>query len=232
MGKLIDLTGIKFEQWTVVGRSKEKKRGHKLPAYWECVCSCGVKKSVNGKSLRNGGSTNCGCVKNIPGRPPTLNKYKRNPNMVEGVLTNTRKTFIIDIDDFEKVKQYTWYENKYGYVETAKYQKGKHKRVFLHRLIMGVNDVNWLDVIIDHISRNKLDNRKSNLRIVSNTQNQFNRGLRSDNESGITGVSFDKRDNVWKACINYMKKRICLGSYTTKDEAAKARRDAEKIYFK
>lgn len=60
MSKVIDLTGQKFGYWEVLERAENSKGGQ---ARWLCRCICGKEKVVCGSSLRNGSSTNCGCVK-------------------------------------------------------------------------------------------------------------------------------------------------------------------------
>lgn len=74
---------------------------------------------------------------------------------------------------------------------------------------------------IDHINRNKLDNRKSNLRIVAHWENSHNR-------SKGNGVRKPKGRNKWCAQIYVNNKRIYLGSFGTKEEAMNARINAEK----
>ena len=59
MGRLIDLKGKRFGSWTVLRKSKAKRRH----AFWICRCDCGVQRAVSGDSLRRGVSTNCGCVR-------------------------------------------------------------------------------------------------------------------------------------------------------------------------
>ncbi len=61
MGKLIDLTGKTFGQWTVLGRGETKKTGSGSVVYWRCRCECGQEKEVRGADLKNGKSTSCGC---------------------------------------------------------------------------------------------------------------------------------------------------------------------------
>ena len=62
MGKLIDLTGQTFGEWTVIKRDYETTDNAKH-AFWECKCSCGTVKSIPGVRLRKGESKSCGCLK-------------------------------------------------------------------------------------------------------------------------------------------------------------------------
>ncbi len=103
------------------------------------------------------------------------------------------------------------------------------KQLQLHRFIyemMGVTIPEGMHV--DHINHNKLDNRWSNLRIASATDNNKNLPKRKDNTSGVTGIYF--RDNRWQAAIKVNKKQLHLGSFKTKDEAVAARLEAERLY--
>lgn len=72
---------------------------------------------------------------------------------------------------------------------------------------------------IDHINRNRSDNRIANLRIVERQANNFNRGVRSDNRSGIKGVRLRSDTNRWAARIRKDGKFICLGCFDTKEQA-------------
>lgn len=88
------------------------------------------------------------------------------------------------------------------------------------------------DLFVDHINGNKLDNRKSNLRICCNADNLKNRvKLPSNNTSGILGVRYRADRNKWYAEIQFNKQKINLGSYTEKEDAIKARLEAEIKYF-
>ena len=90
-----------------------------------------------------------------------------------------------------------------------------------------------MTLILDHINGNTLDNRKNNLRICTNRENTSNRTkLGTNNTSGILGVRFDNRRNKWYADIQYKGKCIFLGYFNIKEDAIKARIDAEKLYFK
>jgi hypothetical protein len=105
-----------------------------------------------------------------------------------------------------------------------------HKIILLHKLIM--NDLENISEI-DHIkSERKFDNRLCNLRIVTRSQNCCNRGLLKSNTSGVTGVYFRKRDNVWVAEIYVNQKRTVLYYGKDMNAAIKARKEAEEKYYK
>ena len=87
------------------------------------------------------------------------------------------------------------------------------------------------DKIPDHDNRNKLDNRKSNLRIVDKSFNAVNVDIRTTNTSGVTGVSWNKNANSWRAYINYQGKRIELGHRKNFKEAVILRLNAENKYY-
>jgi hypothetical protein len=83
---------------------------------------------------------------------------------------------------------------------------------------------------IDHINGVRDDNRVSNLRVVSNMENQRNASRRSDNTSGITGVSWYKKSSKWKATIRVDNRRKHLGYFDTIEEATAARKEASAKY--
>ena len=100
-----------------------------------------------------------------------------------------------------------------------------------HRLAWLYMYSNWPKDQIDHINRNKTDNRITNLRDVSHKQNQQNTGKRSDNTSGHTGVSWYKPYSKWLAHIKHNQKQINLGYFTTIEEAVAARKAGELKYW-
>ena len=89
----------------------------------------------------------------------------------------------------------------------------------------------WPKDQIDHINRNRSDNRRANLREVTNKQNGQNASKRSDNTSGHPGVSWHKRDFKWVAQIMHNQKLIHLGYFSILEEALSARKAAEKLYW-
>lgn len=95
-------------------------------------------------------------------------------------------------------------------------------REYLHRLIMTPAP----GELVDHINGNKLDCRRSNLRIVTNAQNLWNRGITAHNTSGYKGVTYCSDTGRWRAEIRVNRKRIHLGRFDHPEEAAKAYDDA------
>jgi len=140
---------------------------------------------------------------------------------------------LIDTDDLEKVKEAnTWYvnlnPNKSFYVNGYIEKEGKRQLVRLHRHILGVTKPNKQ---VDHIYQDTLDNRKSFLRLVNPAENNQNKPMNSNNTSGITGVTWDKRDKSWIAQITVNYKNMYLGNFRNKDQAKEARLAGERKYF-
>lgn len=173
--------------------------------------------------------TLCG-VHGAPGEPAASHGNSQSPDhlrkeqnrkelpMKKIPLTKGQFTFIDD-EDYEKIKGYSWFANKYlkGFRAVA---VSKGKMVFMHRLIM--NAPKGMDV--DHINRNALDNQKSNLRICTRSQNNGNR-MSYIGKSKFKGVWASNNINLrkrWRAEIRYENKRYHLGCFENQVEAAKA----------
>lgn len=141
---------------------------------------------------------------------------------------------IVDEEDFERVNAFKWYaqKSKPGQVYARRERRINKKkvRILMHRFIMNVSDPN---IQVDHKNGNKLDNRKENLRIASNQQNNRNHVmLKSNNSSGYRGVSLYKKTGKYVAYIsNKDGKRKHLGTFEKAEEAAKSfDKAAKQIY--
>jgi len=126
---------------------------------------------------------------------------------------NVRDYTIIDVEDYEKVKNFRWSINKKGYVRSSK--RGD-TRFMLHCLILKLP----CNKYPDHIDQNPLNNRKLNLRVCTHQQNCFNQGLSSQNTSGFKGVSRDNLCKKWKAQIRINNELKYLGNFEKKVDAA------------
>ena len=116
-------------------------------------------------------------------------------------------------------------------------KKDGYRRVKINGTSYLVHRLIWLWVygylpekIIDHKDRNPGNNKVENLRESSQSCNIRNKKIMSNNKSGVTGVSLDKKRNQWVAYINTSQKRIYLGSFKKFEKAVKTRWVAEKKY--
>lgn len=119
------------------------------------------------------------------------------------------KFALIDDEDFKWLSQWKWYVNPKGYV----YRKPKSGIIYLHRLLL--NTPKGYDS--DHINRIKLDNRRSNLRIATRSENQQNKGRYKTNKSGTKGIELHK--GKWRTRVSIDNKRIYIGRFKTLEEA-------------
>jgi len=128
---------------------------------------------------------------------------------------------LIDDEDFELVSSYKWHahwnpKTKSFYATTnIRKPDGKWTLLRMHRLIIGAPK----GVEVDHINHETLDNRKSELRICTTSQNQHNAGKRADNTSGYKGVCWHKRCQKWYAQIMLNGKLKSLGYFDTPEAA-------------
>ena len=212
MGKFIDITGNIYGKLTVTKRDIEYQGKE---TKWICKCECGNIKTIRGADLKNGKIKSCGCL-------IKTNVYTFKNDFVECLLKDGR-TFIFDTDDYELIKNHTWYINSENYVQSTV----NNKSLKLHRLIMKPDEKEY----VDHINHDTLNNRKYNLRIVTNSENTQNRGTPSNNTSGVKGVIWKKKNNCWEARITHNGKRIHLGCFYDLEEAKKVRQKAEIEYF-
>jgi HNH endonuclease len=130
---------------------------------------------------------------------------------------------LIDEELYYDIIQYKWHVNIHGYI-IANINK---KDIRLHRYIMNYSG----DDFIDHINGNRLDNRKSNLRIATPQQNSRNTSSRKNSTSQYIGVNFDKSRNKFLARINIDNTSINLGRFDNEIDAAKSRDIASKEHF-
>jgi hypothetical protein len=93
-----------------------------------------------------------------------------------------------------------------------------HVNIFMHRIILNVDN----GFYVDHINGNGLDNRRSNLRQCTKSENQWNSRIQSNNTSGFKGVDWSKLKNKWRAKIKVGGVRIELGYFDDIEMASEA----------
>lgn len=205
-------------------------------ARYKCVCECGNIRYYTIANLRDKRIMSCGCI-NYEVVKDERKLKKRNKYDLSGEYgigyTKEGEEFWFDKEDYEKIKDYNWNYDNNGYLSTIITEKGKKKKITLHRLVMGEIPKKMIvdHKIHPHGRKNKKDNRKKNLEIKTNSQNMMNVEYYKNNTSGYMGVTKSNRCSTWIARIQVDGKRKYLGSYKTKKEAIKARKEAEIKYF-
>lgn len=137
-----------------------------------------------------------------------------------GVFMRIRKiTWTGNIIDFESIPNKV---TRFGY-----YQINIFGRPYaVHRLIFLYMKGRFPTHDVDHINGNRMDNRWVNLREVTRRENMMNVGIRSNNTTGVTGVSRRKDTGKYAAYVDVMGRRVRLGNFDTLSEAAEARTKA------
>lgn len=142
---------------------------------------------------------------------------------------------IVDAADMDRVRKF---RNSWCYakaksgqiyvVGTLPYHRpNKRIPVYLHRWILDTPS----DLVVDHINRNPLDNRRSNLRICTRRENSQNMGANSLSTTKIRGVYFEKQINKWRAQITVNGKSLRLGCFSDIEDAILCVRNARAYYM-
>lgn len=151
-------------------------------------------------------------------------KNYRRPATIEGDIAkiplgiNAKDGYaIIDKEFAHLADVYNYCINpRYGYALTTVNNKVLH----LHHQIVGKPPTG---LVTDHINRNPLDNRKANLRFVTQKENVWNSREQNDNKSGFKHVSWANRDKVWRVEITRNGKKVFSGRFRCLKEAIDAR---------
>jgi hypothetical protein len=134
---------------------------------------------------------------------------------------------IVDSEDFHWLNQLKWYcmatkpTHMYG-------ARRNIKVLYMHRCILEKHGIDLTNKQVDHINHDTLNNRKSNLRVVSTSQNQQNARFKKS-KSGFKGVTSTVK--AWKAVIGVDGKQKHIGTFKSKHEAALAYNDAAQKFF-
>jgi len=138
------------------------------------------------------------------------------------IITTNGDKIYSDKKYYKKLKKYSWVVTVTGYAAA----RINNKVIKMHIYLFGKTE----GKVNDHIDNNKLNNRESNIRKISQKENCRNNKIQKNNTTGYTGVSKvpsgKYRARIW---VNYKEKHI--GTYETKEKAFEARKKAEKKYW-
>lgn len=131
--------------------------------------------------------------------------------------------FLFDEEDLPLIRKHTWHQGMRGYPAT--HIGGK--TVVLHKLLFPDS----AGYEIDHINGNKLDNRRSNLRVCTHQQNSYNQRRRCTNTSGYIGVSYVAGEGCYQSYIHHHGHKYHLGYFRDAESAARTRDCVAKLLF-
>lgn len=129
---------------------------------------------------------------------------------------------LVDDEDFEYLSQWKWHCTSNKYVARRLPSKGdiQGKIVLMHRSVNKTPD----GYDTDHINHDTLDNRRINLRTVTESQNLHNRPTQKNSSTGYKGVYWSKQKKSWFAKVVIENKQIYLGHYANIEDAIEARK--------
>lgn len=232
-----NLIGQKFGRLLVTELVGRKPKGNTSVMVWKCLCDCGNYKEASTNDLRSGHTMSCGCLFFDTIREKNKQNIKRNEYDLHtydfGIgWTGNGTEFYFDKEDYDKIKNYTWNVNSLNYITAHDESTDNRRTIFMHRIVMEVNEEDWKKCQVDHINHNPFDNRKNNLRITKPSENGVNKRRQKSNTSGIPGVHWDNLTNKWVARINpSTNKRLVIGKFEDFTEAVKCRIESEIKYY-
>lgn len=205
MPKALELKGEIFGRLVVIDR--DIKRNKQGSIKWLCKCRCGKEISATGQDLRRGRTKSCGCLKKEGNVSHGLSKhplYKVYSDMKARCYNTKREAYKnyggrgITICDY-------WLEDFMNFYNDM--IEGYSKKLQIDRKD---NDKGYY---------------KDNCRWITGHQNQSNTGSIPNSSSKYKGVSWNKRDTVWRARFKKGGKEVFLGNYKNEMDAAKAYND-------
>lgn len=177
---------------------------------------------------------------------PILNYFQFKNNYIKWFLfrnDNEKPLYMYtDLEDFDILKEYCWFPHKDKntyYAITTIMDGEKQTSLSVHKLLMKPNK----NKMVDHIDRNGLNNRKNNLRIVNNSENQRNSRVYKNNKFGVSGVHEKKNKEgkvvsivcMWNEKIGKRNsKTFSINKYgydKAVEMAIKLRKEKEKLYY-
>lgn len=196
-----DIVGLKFNRLTVI----QEEEPHTFPngskrRRFLCKCDCGNEVSVLLCNLRNGLVKSCGCLQKEQASKAQrkFNKYEVCGEITK-VIDSNNNVALIDTSDLDKIKPFYFYKDVAGYFVAS--------NTSLHRFVTDCPR----GKVVDHINHDKADNRKCNLKICTQKDNNTNRPF--------IGIVFMEHINKWVASKKVGEKIVYSKQCSTIEEA-------------
>lgn len=242
-----DISGKIYGNLTVLGYYDTQSARSR----WLCQCCCGNKEVFSILQLRRRKNLMCSkCVgkykdirnviaeENLDAKGNPINiiqstQRKQNKYEIKSDATIINDKIIIDSKFVDYLKSFDRYisidSRGYAYFSYCDQDVYLHRLLTKTKLFFDRKDKNI--EIIDHINRNRCDNRLENLRTIKKSENSINCSVYSNNKSGYKGISWLERLQKWQVNIQYRKKNHYVGVFDSIDDAILARARAEKDLF-
>lgn len=194
--KRLDLSNKKFGRLTVISPSQNRyyPPHNRSMLKWICQCECGNKVEVLAANLLNGNTRSCGCLCDDIRHSRSYNKADFMDSYVI-MYTNKNEKILLDTEDYDYVKQYTWYISRNMVVSDVRENNERHLYI-LKNMLYGFNHSKSKKVKVKHNNGNPLDFRRKNLELIipdNCNYDEYIYFLKSD----ITGIYWDKRACKW-----------------------------------
>ncbi len=143
------------------------------------------------------------------------NRKKEPPKTLE---LSFGKHAVVDAEDYDQLNMYKWCSVRRGQIWYARTFRTDGTHLSMHRLITNAPK----HLVVDHKDYNGLNNRKSNLRLCTPAQNQYNARPSPGGTSRHKGVYWEKKSKKYRALIGHKSKRYHLGCFDNEDDAGRA----------
>jgi hypothetical protein len=212
------LEGKTFGRWTVLENVGSRNNSR----LWKCLCACGTEKLVVSGNLVSGASASCGCltVESTRKRSTTHGHTK------DGKLTPEYQSWKAMLKRCTEVngKSYVNYGGR-GIKVCERWSNS------FEDFFEDIGEKPTLKHTLDRIDVNG-NYEPSNCKWSTYQEQSRNQRLSKRNTSGVRGVAWNKRDKRWVPTIKANGISIRLGSFTDKEKAIEARKQAELKYWK
>ena len=206
--------GARFGSLTLLEEVPKAQAGKRRS--FVCQCECGNQSTVRGERLRSGHTTSCGCR---AGKTSPRGEHK--PAEVSDaawIPLASNRWMLVDSEDAALFADKKLSLSGSGYAVWHEWVNKKMVAIGAHRLLLGIGRLKDTSMFVDHINGNRLDNRRSNLRLCTHLQNS--RNVRAKTRCGLKGVT--QRGQKWQAGIRIDGKTKHLGTFDTLEDAARA----------